>query len=71
MDPTTSQSLQEALQRRAIELPGEQVAQIDRFRELLWDWNTKLNLTRHTTYDTFVSRDIVDSCELAKLFGAA
>ena len=67
MDPTTSQSLQEALQRRAIELPGEQVAQIDRFRELLWDWNTKLNLTRHTTYDTFVSRDIVDSCELAKL----
>jgi 16S rRNA (guanine527-N7)-methyltransferase len=67
MDPTTSQSLQEALQRRAIELPGDQMAQIDRFRELLWDWNTKLNLTRHTTYETFVSRDIVDSCELAKL----
>ena len=70
MEPTASQSLQEALQRRAIELPDGQVALIDRYRELLWDWNTKLNLTRHTTYDTFVSRDVVDSGELAKVLVA-
>ncbi|MHB0957431.1 MAG: 16S rRNA (guanine(527)-N(7))-methyltransferase RsmG [Pirellulaceae bacterium] len=67
MDSPISQSLPEALQRRAIELASPQVSQIDRFRALLWEWNTKLNLTRHTAYDTFVSRDIVDSCELAKL----
>jgi 16S rRNA (guanine527-N7)-methyltransferase len=31
----------------------------------LWDWNTKLNLTRHTDYEKFVGRDIVDSLQLA------
>ncbi|MHB8971984.1 MAG: 16S rRNA (guanine(527)-N(7))-methyltransferase RsmG [Pirellulaceae bacterium] len=70
MESAASQSLQEALQRRALELPDGQVALIDRYRELLWDWNTKLNLTRHTTFDTFVSRDVVDSSELAKVLVA-
>ena len=45
----------------------DQLARIDRYCALLWDWNSKLNLTRHTTFDTFVSRDVVDSLELAKL----
>ena len=48
----------------------DQVAQIDRYCALLWDWNSKLNLTRHTDFDTFVSRDVVDSLELAKLLSA-
>ncbi len=33
----------------------------------LWDWNTKINLTRHTTPSRFVHRDLLDSVELAKL----
>jgi len=48
----------------------DQLAQIDRYCALLWDWNSKLNLTRHTDFDTFVSRDVVDSLELAKLLSA-
>jgi 16S rRNA (guanine527-N7)-methyltransferase len=67
MDASASQSLEEALQRRGITLESDQLAQIDRYRALLWDWNNKLNLTRHTTFDTFVSRDIVDTLELSKL----
>ena len=28
---------------------------------MLWDWNAKLNLTRHTDYQKFVGRDVLDS----------
>jgi 16S rRNA (guanine527-N7)-methyltransferase len=63
----SSTSLAEALQRRGLELPAEQVVLCERYCRLLWDWNRKLNLTRHTDYDTFVSRDVVDSLELARL----
>ncbi|MGD9126781.1 MAG: 16S rRNA (guanine(527)-N(7))-methyltransferase RsmG [Planctomycetia bacterium] len=58
-------SLHEALQQHEIHLPNDQVEQLDRYCQLLWDWNTKVNLTRHTDYEKFVSRDIVDSRVLA------
>lgn len=32
-----------------------------------WDWNTKINLTRHTTPELFVQRDLLDSYQLSKL----
>jgi 16S rRNA (guanine527-N7)-methyltransferase len=64
---TASQCLAEALQRHGLDLPAEQVARIERYCGLLWDWNRKLNLTRHTDYDTFVSRDVVDGLELSRL----
>lgn len=61
------QTLAEALSRREVELPDEVVARLDAYRIALWDWNGKLNLTRHTTLDKFVTRDIGDSLELANL----
>ncbi len=60
-------TLAAALARHKIELPAEQVERLDRYCRLLWDWNTKLNLTRHTDYEKFVSRDLRDSLELARL----
>jgi 16S rRNA (guanine527-N7)-methyltransferase len=54
-----------ALAACRIELPDEQVAQVRRYCELLWEWNAKLNLTRHTDYPRFVSRDVVDSLAFA------
>jgi 16S rRNA (guanine527-N7)-methyltransferase len=27
----------------------------------LWEWNSKINLTRHTDYQKFVTRDLIDS----------
>ncbi|MEN6450867.1 MAG: 16S rRNA (guanine(527)-N(7))-methyltransferase RsmG [Thermoguttaceae bacterium] len=59
-------NLAAALARHAIELPPEQVALLERYCGLLWDWNTKLNLTRHTDYEKFVTRDVVDSLAIAK-----
>lgn len=35
--------------------------------QLAWDWNTKINLTRHTTAELFVQRDLLDSYQLSKL----
>lgn len=61
-----STTLAEALAHRQIALPAEQVALLDRYCRALWDWNAKLNLTRHTSYDRFAGRDVVDSLIVAK-----
>jgi len=62
-----STSLEEALERRGIQLTGKQIRMLEKYCDRLWHWNEKINLTRHTTYDKFVARDVVDSIELAKL----
>ncbi len=61
-----SESFEEALQRCSLDFPEQQFAQLDNYRELLWGWNKKLNLTRHTDFDTFASRDVVDAWQLAQ-----
>jgi len=58
-------SLPAALGRHGLKLPPSQVEQLDKYCRLLWDWNTKLNLTRHTDYEKFVGRDLVDTLQLA------
>ena len=60
-------NLSEALAAAGFELPADQVEQLDAYRRLLWEWNEKLNLTRHTTFEKFVTRDVADSLELAQL----
>ncbi len=60
-DDSSQETLAAALARHHIDLPEEQVAILDRYRGLLWAWNKKLNLTRHTDMEKFVSRDVVDS----------
>jgi 16S rRNA (guanine527-N7)-methyltransferase len=66
-DISGNDSLLGALARHGIELPAEQVAALERYARRLWNWNEKLNLTRHTTWEKFVARDLIDSLELAKL----
>jgi 16S rRNA (guanine527-N7)-methyltransferase len=60
-------TLAEALRRYGLELPEEQIKRLDRYCRALWEWNEKLNLTRHTDYDKFVSRDVIDSLQAAQL----
>ena len=48
----------------------DQIRKIQRYCHLLWDWNTKINLTRHTTFDRFVGRDLLDSLQLAAVLNA-
>ena len=73
-DPTSAlpvsppgDTLAAVLARHDHALPAEQVERLDRYCRLLWDWNEKLNLTRHTDYEKFVSRDLADSLQLARL----
>lgn len=60
-------TLPAALARHGYEFPPATVAQLENYCRLLWEWNEKLNLTRHTTFEKFVGRDVRDSVELSKL----
>jgi len=60
----SADTLPAALTRHGIELPDDQVAALDRFCRRLWDWNERLNLTRHTDYERFVRRDVIDAVHL-------
>ena len=63
---TSAERLLTAMAAHQIALPEDQVALLDRYCALLWEWNAKINLTRHTDYDKFVARDLVDSLAFAK-----
>ena len=64
--PADHPNLAAALAAHAIELEPAQIELLDRYRIALWRWNEQLNLTRHTTLEKFVARDVLDSLELAK-----
>ena len=49
-----------------LEFTPQQLEQLDAYRQMLWDWNEKINLTRHTTMAKFAARDLLDTVELSK-----
>ncbi len=62
---SSTDELLAALAAYRVELPASQVDLLARYCALLWDWNAKLNLTRHTDYQKFVGRDVLDSLAFA------
>ncbi len=66
VEANPSGCLQEAAERIGIDLPGETLVKLEEYCAALWDWNTKINLTRHTTFDLFARRDLLDSVKLAE-----
>jgi 16S rRNA (guanine527-N7)-methyltransferase len=67
MSESENNSLATSLTAVGIELEADQIERLDRYRQLLWAWNEKINLTRHTTLEKFVARDVFDSWQLAQL----
>lgn len=65
-EPQTA-ALSEMLASEGIPLGPRQIDLLDRYRRLLWSWNERMNLTRHTTLEKFATRDVVDSFQLSKL----
>ena len=59
-------NLTAALTRHDLELLPRQIERLDQYCRLLWDWNTKINLTRHTDFEKFIVRDLVDSLAFAR-----
>jgi 16S rRNA (guanine527-N7)-methyltransferase len=55
------------LEAESIDVTDPQLDLLDQYRRLLWSWNERINLTRHTTLEKFVGRDVVDSFQLSKL----
>jgi 16S rRNA (guanine527-N7)-methyltransferase len=70
MEHAESDSLPAALARHDIDLPPQQVELLERYCRMLWKWNEKLNLTRHTTFEKFVGRDLVDTLAFSGVIAA-
>lgn len=60
-------TLATALARHNIAWPADRLALLDQYCRVLWDWNEKINLTRHIDYERFVARDVVDTVQLSQL----
>ena len=56
-----------ALEQHSIELEESVALKLQAYAESMWQWNEKLNLTRHTSWDLFVGRDLRDCVQLAPL----
>ena len=55
-----NQQLESVLRSHQIDVPSDQIELMHRYCHALWEWNRKLNLTRHTDYEKFVTRDVID-----------
>ena len=48
------------------ELKEADFAKLSHYCQAVWNWNEKINLTRHTTAELFVNRDLIDTLQLVK-----
>ncbi len=51
--------------RLGLVVPPEAVPRLAAYAASLWSWNERLNLTRHTDVEKFVSRDVGDAVAIA------
>jgi 16S rRNA (guanine527-N7)-methyltransferase len=65
MERIDENPLEAALQAQGLELPPRARRQLNRYCHLLWQANRGVNLTRHTNFQSFVSRDLVDVMQLS------
>ena len=60
-------SLKKTIEMFELPVPQTAYPQLKHYCQALWEINQDLNLTRHTTYEKFVTRDLLDTVELSKL----
>jgi 16S rRNA (guanine527-N7)-methyltransferase len=65
MTTTSLDELSAAITRHDLSVGAAERERLCRYTELLWDWNTRINLTRHTDFESFVSRDLIDTLQLS------
>lgn len=64
-------NLKETIEAFELPLPEEKIcAQLSAYCDALWKANETVNLTRHTTYEKFVTRDLVDTIQVSRLIPA-
>ena len=64
--PEEVQLLRQSVAEHQLSITDNQTVQLAHYCRLLWDWNSRLNLTRHTDWDLFVTRDLIDTLELSQ-----
>ena len=64
-DPDLAGAIGAACARLGIDVPADSLPRLAAYAASLWSWNERLNLTRHTDVETFVSRDIGDAVAIA------
>ena len=57
-------ALRNEIMQLGLEVPDRVIPDLAAYAKSLWDWNTRLNLTRHTDVQQFVERDITDTAAL-------
>jgi 16S rRNA (guanine527-N7)-methyltransferase len=67
MESSDTEHLADAAARYELTISADQTERLEHYCRLLWEWNEKLNLTRHTDFDRFAARDLVDCLQLAEL----
>ena len=67
MSSTEESPLEALLARHDFEFTARVTKRLKQYCRLLWEANRQVNLTRHTDFDSFVSRDLVDVMQLSAL----
>jgi 16S rRNA (guanine527-N7)-methyltransferase len=67
---TSVASLKKTIEMFELDVPNEAYPRLKQYCQALWEINQDLNLTRHTNYELFVTRDLLDTIELSKLIPA-
>ena len=57
----------EVIEQYELPIEKEYHERLTIFCHSVWQYNKRLNLTRHTDFEKFVTRDLVDTVEVAKL----
>ena len=58
-------AFRETIARHQIAVPEDCIERLHDYCQLVWQINREINLTRHLTYDLFVTRDVLDSVQVA------
>jgi 16S rRNA (guanine527-N7)-methyltransferase len=56
--------------RLGLDVPADSTQRLAAYAASLWRWNERLNLTRHTDVEKFVSRDVGDAVAIAAQLAA-
>ena len=63
-DADLATAITAACGRLGLDVAADAAPRLAAFAGRLWEWNERLNLTRHTTVDAFVARDVADTLAL-------
>ncbi len=60
-------TLKKTIEEYGLEVPEPALTPLKHYCQIVWEINKSINLTRHTSYEKFVTRDLLDSIQLSKL----